>query len=65
VQLKRAADCVDDCVALVDINEPGWRILYVNAAWEKIMGELLSGSSRWPLSRVPVGAGLSLAQVLL
>uniref|UniRef100_A0A7S3VRN2 Protein kinase domain-containing protein n=1 Tax=Dunaliella tertiolecta TaxID=3047 RepID=A0A7S3VRN2_DUNTE len=37
-QLKRAADCVEDCVALVDVSQPGWRIMYVNAVWDKIMG---------------------------
>ncbi|KAF5839076.1 hypothetical protein DUNSADRAFT_1693 [Dunaliella salina] len=37
-QLQRAADCVEDCVALVDVSQPGWRIMYVNAVWEKIMG---------------------------
>eukprot|EP00983_Pelagomonas_calceolata_P012057 386723-Pelagomonas_calceolata.AAC.8 len=50
-QLKRAADCVEDCVALVDVSQPGWRIMYVNAVWDKIMGEPPKLACMWSLYR--------------
>ncbi|GFH12753.1 mixed lineage protein kinase, partial [Haematococcus lacustris] len=37
-QLKRAVDCVDQCVVLLDTSVPGWRIAYVNSAWDRVTG---------------------------
>lgn len=36
LQLKRAVDCFEHCVALLDLEQPGWKIMYVNAAWSKV-----------------------------
>lgn len=40
VQLKRTMDCFEHCVLLIDTSVSGWRVMYVNAAWEKTTGAL-------------------------
>mmetsp|Transcript_19044 Transcript_19044/g.32598 ORF Transcript_19044/g.32598 Transcript_19044/m.32598 type:complete len:905 (+) Transcript_19044:39-2753(+) len=37
--LQRTLDCFDNCVVLLDVSEPGWRIMYVNAAWQRFTGK--------------------------
>ena len=36
--LLRALDCFNDGMLLVDLGEPGWRILYANESWTSITG---------------------------
>lgn len=36
--LKRAIDCFDHCVVLIDTTQEGWSIMYTNSAWDKLTG---------------------------
>ena len=36
--MKRAMDCIEHCVVLLDTSEPGFKIVYTNQAWNDITG---------------------------
>jgi hypothetical protein len=39
--LRRAMDCFDHCVGLVDTSVTGWRLIYTNLTWNKTSGKVL------------------------
>jgi len=51
-QLKRAVDCFDHCVALLDLTQPGWKIMYINGAWNKLTSTDREAAAGHSLSEV-------------